>query len=77
MTIEELGIILGGISSHYINHHWKQIYNSWSKRGLILIKNGKGLSANYGILKKGELKAKFNTEEIFNDIEVILNDSNL
>lgn len=48
-----------GVSVHYIEHHFPRIKESWRKRGIILIKNGKGKSANYGILKEGEVNVRF------------------
>ena len=58
ITIEELSKEFG-ISTHYINHHWKQICASWAKRGIKLIKNGRGMSADYGIIENGAVSARF------------------
>ena len=40
MTVDELAIELG-VSTHYIEHHFPRIKQSWEKRGIKLIKNGK------------------------------------
>lgn len=58
MTVNELAQELN-VSVHYIEHHFPRIKESWRKRGIILIKNGRGKSANYGILKQGETAARF------------------
>ena len=58
MKIEELSKELG-VSTYYINHHWKRICASWDKRGIKLVKNGKGMSADYGIIENGATFARF------------------
>lgn len=58
MTIEELAREMN-VSTHYINHHWKQICASWAKRGIKLVKNGKGMSADYGVIENGAVSARF------------------
>ena len=58
MTIEELAREMN-VSTHYINHHWKQICASWAKRGIKLVKNGKGISADYGVIENGAVSARF------------------
>ena len=67
MTIEELGVELGGISTHYINHHWKRICGSWAKRGTILVKRGHGLTADYGIIERGSSAVRFEFKGDKND----------
>lgn len=59
MNIEELGKELGGISVYYINHHWKEIRRRWLRKGYKLVKNGKGMSADYGILEPGASAVRF------------------
>lgn len=59
MTIYELGKELDGISAYYINHHWKEICGRWVRRGYKLVKNGKGMSADYGILEPGASAVRF------------------
>ncbi len=61
MNINELAEELG-VSSYYILHHWKEIYNRNNKKGIKLVKSGKGSSANYGVIEKGESFARFNTK---------------
>ena len=59
MTIEELAKELGGVSTYYINHHWKEVRERWGKRGIGLVKNGKGLTADYGILEAGATAVRY------------------
>jgi transcriptional antiterminator len=58
MTIEELSNELG-VSVHYINHHFKEIRGRLGRRGITLVKDGKGTTANYGIIENGASIARF------------------
>lgn len=60
MTVDELAIELG-VSTHYIEHHFPRIKQSWEKRGIKLIKNGKGKNVNYGVLKQEEINVRYET----------------
>lgn len=59
MNIYQLGRELGGISAYYINHHWKEVRGRWVRRGYDLVKIGKGMSAEYGILEPGASAVRF------------------
>lgn len=58
MTREEMAAELK-ISVHYLEHHFPRICESNRKKGIELWKIGKGKNAKYGILKKGDLEARF------------------
>ena len=58
MTREEMAAELQ-ISAHYLEHHFPRIAESYEKKGIKLLKVGKGKSAKYGIRKKNELEARF------------------
>lgn len=58
MTIEELGKELG-VSVYYINHHFKGLNETLSRVGKKIIKNGKGMSADYGIIENNAAFARF------------------
>lgn len=58
MTIEELSKELN-VSENRIMRHWHELCGSARRRGIILVKKGKGKSAQYGILKEDELEVKF------------------
>lgn len=47
------------VSENRILHHWKELCQSQERIGKILIKDGKGKSANYGILKKEDTVVRF------------------
>lgn len=58
MTREEMAEELK-ISVHYLEHHFPRIVESYGKKNIKLLKIGKGKNAKYGILKKGDLEARF------------------
>ena len=58
ITREEMAAELQ-ISVHYLEHHFPRIAASYERRGIKLLKIGKGKSANYGIRKKGQVEARF------------------
>jgi hypothetical protein len=58
MNSKELSQELG-ISEHYLLHHWKEIRGRWLKRGIGLVKSGKGTAARYGVIDKGSSVARF------------------
>lgn len=58
MNIKQLSEELD-ISVHYINHHFKEVRGRLARRGVGLVKCGKGLSANYGVIENGATSARF------------------
>ena len=58
MTGEEFAKKLN-ISVHYLEHHFPQIKKSWERKGYILVKIGRGKSAQYGMRRKDEVYVDF------------------
>lgn len=58
MHIDEISRELG-VSEYTVLHHWKDLCGRWGKRGIRLVKCGKGTTANYGIIENGAVTARF------------------
>lgn len=58
MTVEELSKKIN-VSENRIVRHWPEVCKSAEKRGIVLVKRGKGKIAQYGILEDDELEVRF------------------
>lgn len=58
MNIKQLAEKLE-VSEHYIQHHFPRIQESYKKRGILLIKIGKGRTAEYGMRKTNDCRVIF------------------
>lgn len=63
MNIEEFAREMN-VSVYYVNHHWKDICKAASKRGKKLVKIGKGLKAEYGVIEGDAVSACFERRKI-------------
>lgn len=55
MTREEFAKTLN-VSEHYVTHHFPKIQEHLEKAGKLAIKRGRGATAAYYIINKGDLK---------------------
>lgn len=58
MNIEEFSKEIK-VSERTILHHWNDLCGRWNKRGIRLVKRGKGAAADYGIIENGAVTARF------------------
>ena len=58
MKVNELAQKLQ-VNEHYIQHHFPRIQESYKKRGILLIKVGKGADADYGMRRTGDCRTQF------------------
>lgn len=62
MTSQEISAELG-IKETYLKKRWTYIVESNAKRGVYLVKIGRGESANYGIKSYGDEDIRFSPKE--------------